>query len=500
MSSGKPTKEGGEIQRLRSQIDDLCATLSAIRNGDVDALVRDEAGVVQLYSRTTADRPYRLIVEQMGEGAATLTPGGRILFTNRQLAELLLRDQCHLIGRSIQELVTADQQPNLQMLLAVNTGHSLSLPLELLSSAAMAVPVLASISGLELSGEVVLCLITTDLSRILKAEQALVASELSFRMLALNAQDGILILNWESGTITLANPYLCQLLGLEPTNLIGRPIWEIGAFDDQQRAHELFIELKDKGMVRYDDMPLKCANGELKEVEFVSNVYLSGQERVIQCNIRDISDRKAAERIAQLRQADVQQGLEDIVAALVVLSEARDPYTAGHQSRVADLAAAIGHELGLDDDQLRGLHISAQVHDIGKLTIPSQILTKPTTLKPQEMELIRTHVQEGYEVLSTIHFPWPVAEAVLQHHERLDGSGYPRGLQGEAIGLWGRILAVADTVEAMSTDRPYRFNLGIDAALETIEAGQGSLFDPAVVEACLRLFREQRYQLTQPAP
>ena len=189
-----------------------------------------------------------------------------------------------------------------------------------------------------------------------------------------------------------------------------------------------------------------------------------------------------------------------MVVALVSLSEARDPYTVGHQERVADLAAAMALEMGLGDQQIEGIRISGLVHDIGKIAIPSEILTKPTALKKEEMELVRTHVQVGVEVLRPIHFPWPVAEAVLHHHERLDGSGYPQGLQGDAISLGGRLLAVADTVEAMATHRPYRFSQGLEAALATIEAGRGSLYDPAAVDACLRLFRQKGYQLPGPEP
>ncbi len=500
MSAVVSPQEEAEIRRLRCQIDDLNAALDAIRSGDVDALVRDDTGSLQLYSRTTADRPYRLIVEEMGEGAATLSQQGRILFANQRLAELLGCERTALIGRPLAQLVTAERRPDLETLLAVTSGHTLRLPLDLQRSDGATVPVLAALSVLEIEGEAVRCLLAADLTRVRTAEQALVESELSFRMLALNSQDGILILDWETGRITLANPYIGQLLGRQPTELIGQPIWEIGVFADRQRARELFLELKAKGTVRYEDLPLLGSGGELKEVEFVSNVYLVGEEEVIQCNIRDISDRKDAERLAQQRQSEVLQSLQDMVAALVSLSEARDPYTAGHQSRVAHLAVAIGAELGLDDDQLEGLRISGLVHDIGKFSIPAEILTKPSALKPAEFDLLRTHVQEGYNVLAPIHFPWPVAEAVLQHHERLDGSGYPHGLRGEAIGLGGRVLAVADTVEAIATHRPYRFSAGIEAALATIEAGRGSQLDPAVVDACLRLFQEQGYQLLSSDP
>lgn len=500
MSQSGPPLEEGELLRLRSKIDDLSSALHAIRSGDVDVLVRDESGSAQLYSRHSADRPYRLIVEEMGEGAATVSTAGRILFANQRLAHLLDRDRSALIGIALSDLVMAEGLQDLNTLLAVMPGQTLRQPLELRRADGVAVPVLASMSALAIEGESVRCLIAADLAPIREAERALMASELSFRMLVLNSQDGILNLAWESGVITLVNPCLCRLLGCEEADLIGRRIWEIGAFVAPPPSQALFERMKSSGSVHLDDITLETASGECKEVEFFSNVYLVGKERVIQCNIRDITDRKAAERLASQRQAEVLQSLQDIVAALVALSETRDPYTAGHQSRVADLAVAIARELGLDADQQEGIRFSGLVHDIGKFSIPSEILTKPSALKPAEFDLLRTHVDEGYNVLSPIHFPWPVAEAVRQHHERLDGSGYPRGLRGEDIGLWGRILAVADTVEAMATHRPYRFSAGIEPALAEIEAGRDSRYDAAVVDACLRLFRQQGYQLINPVP
>lgn len=159
---------------------------------------------------------------------------------------------------------------------------------------------------------------------------------------------------------------------------------------------------------------------------------------------------------------------------------------------------AIGRSLRLDATALEGLRVCALVHDIGKIAIPAELLTKPTTLSIWEMALVRSHVEAGYEVLRTIVFPWPVAEAVRQHHERLDGSGYLQGLAGASIIPQALILAVADTVEAMTTDRPYRFARGLEAALAVIEAGKGTLFDAPVVEACLDLFRHRGYAFPDP--
>jgi putative nucleotidyltransferase with HDIG domain len=280
---------------------------------------------------------------------------------------------------------------------------------------------------------------------------------------------------------------------MTPSDLLGKQLWELGVFQDQQKAEDISAQLRREGYVRYDDLPLVAADGRQLEVEFVSNSYRAGETSVVQCNIRDISDRRAAERLALQYRGEVLKSLHQVVGALVSLNEARDPYTAGHEQRVSALASAIAVEMNLTPHQVEGIRISGLVHDIGKFTIPAEILTKPTRLSPEELALVRTHAEAGYEALRPIQFPWPVAEAVRQHHERLDGSGYPKGLQGDQISLEARILAVADTVEAMATNRPYRHSLGIEAALATVEAEQGLHYDSDAVTACLRLFRQQGY-------
>ena len=203
---------------------------------------------------------------------------------------------------------------------------------------------------------------------------------------------------------------------------------------------------------------------------------------------RDITERKRAEET--LRAA-----LVATIEAMAATVEARDPYTAGHQHRVADLAAAIAREMGLAPDAVEGVRFGALIHDLGKVQVPAELLSKPTRLTKIELELIRTHPQSGYDIVKGIKFPWPVADMVHQHHERLDGSGYPQGLKGDAITLEARILTVADVVEAMSSHRPYRPGLGIDVALKEIEEKSGKWYDPQAVDACLRLFREDGFVL-----
>ena len=202
-----------------------------------------------------------------------------------------------------------------------------------------------------------------------------------------------------------------------------------------------------------------------------------------------------AERTAELKQSEKQlrTSLLDSIMALAAMVEMRDPYTAGHQRRVAQLAVAIAQELRLPQEQVEGVHLAGVVHDVGKIRIPAEILSKPGRLTALEFSLIQEHSQNGYEILKSIAFPWPIAQIVQQHHERLDGSGYPQGLKGHQILLEARIVAVADVVEAMSSHRPYRAAQGINSALKEIEQGRGSVYDAAVVDACLRLFAEKRF-------
>ena len=205
-------------------------------------------------------------------------------------------------------------------------------------------------------------------------------------------------------------------------------------------------------------------------------------------------DRRLQELIAGLEksQDDLHQNFEEMVTSLAFTTEKRDPYTSGHQERVNRLALAIANELGLSEQQIAGLHIAALLHDIGKIALPAEYLAKPSLLSKIERAAIEHHAEVGYDILKKIHFPWPVAEIVYQHHEHLDGSGYPRGLTDKEIHLEAKILVVADVVEAMSAHRPYRPSLGVKAALDEIRSGRGIRYHPASVDACLRLIEDKK--------
>ena len=211
----------------------------------------------------------------------------------------------------------------------------------------------------------------------------------------------------------------------------------------------------------------------------------------------DITERKVAEDALKETLGRLRRLTGSVIQVIVMAVESRDPYTAGHQRRVGDLARSIASEMGIPLQDSEGIRVAGIIHDLGKISIPSEILSKPRKLNDTEFALVKEHPQRGYDILKSVDFDWPVAEMILQHHERLNGSGYPRGLKGEEITQGAKIIAVADVVEAMASHRPYRPTLGLDAALEEISLNRGTLFDTDVVEACLRLFREKGYRLLE---
>ncbi|MBU0567541.1 HD domain-containing protein [bacterium] len=207
---------------------------------------------------------------------------------------------------------------------------------------------------------------------------------------------------------------------------------------------------------------------------------------------KEQAEKELRENLKKLRRV-----MGEVIHAIALTVEAKDPYTAGHQQRVADLARSIATEIGLEKERIEGIRMAGVLHDLGKISIPGEILNKPGLLNDLEYRMIKFHVQIGYDILKDLEFPWPIAKIMLAHHERMDGSGYPNGLKDEEILLEARILGVADVVEAMSSHRPYRGALGIDKALEEISKNKGILYDPEVANACLNLFLEKGYELEE---
>jgi len=234
-------------------------------------------------------------------------------------------------------------------------------------------------------------------------------------------------------------------------------------------------------------IPLKKQFKKSEEQRIATLSVLSDLNENKKKLLLEINERKQAEE-------KLKKTLDASIQTMSKIIEVKDPYTAGHQQRVSQLTTAISKELNLSPDKIKGIRIASLLHDIGKISVPTEILSKTTTLSDIEFSLIKGHSQAGSDILKAIDFSYPVANIVLQHHERLDGSGYPNNLKGDKILLEARILGVADVVEAMSSHRPYRPSLGIDAALEEISQNRGILYDPEVVDVCLKLFKEKGFE------
>jgi len=328
--------------------------------------------------------------------------------------------------------------------------------------------------------------------------RALEDSNERFRSLVETTSDWI----WEisaQGTYTYCSPKVRDLLGFEPEELIGKHLMDIIAIKEMERTKRIFNKLiESRKPFNGFETVCQARDGRVLVIEKngVPVFDDSGEFQGYRGIARDISERKNALEALKKSRDDLHSSLEETVKSLALAAEKRDPYTAGHQMRVDMLACAIARELGLPEEKIEGLHFAALLHDIGKISLPSEYLAKPARLSVQERAIIRCHTEVGYDILRNIPFPWPVAEIVYQHREHLDGSGYPRGLTGKDLLLEAKILTVADVVEAMSSHRPYRPSLGLETALDEVRTGRGILYDAESVDACLRLIAENKVDLT----
>lgn len=335
-----------------------------------------------------------------------------------------------------------------------------------------------------------------DITNRKQGESALKKSEERFRAVVESAYDAIIsadgrgnIISWNKGAQTI--------FGYRAEEVLGRPVTLL--------MPEQYREAHQSGLEHLQAMDDSCYIGRTMELQ---GLRQNGEEFPLDLSlaawkvpegifssaiIRDISDRKKAQVALERSVGKLKTALRATVTALTSALEMRDPYTAGHQKRVTDLACALAAEMGFTEEQIEGMRMIGFLHDIGKIAVPAEILTKPGKISEYEFNIIKTHAEAGYNILKGIDFPCAVAEAVGQHHERLNGSGYPKGLSGSDILIQARILAVADVVEAMTSDRPYRPGLGIEAALKEISEKKGILYDPDVVEACVRLFTEKSF-------
>jgi PAS domain S-box-containing protein len=328
-----------------------------------------------------------------------------------------------------------------------------------------------------------------------RAEAALRQTETRYEELYEGAPNGYLSVSAADGRLLQFNQAICDILGYARSELEGKRVFDLYADTEEgvTKAKRLFAGLQSGEGVRDVELQMRHRDGHPVWISVSVDPVLDAAGQVVESRsmVIDISARKRAE-VEHLRFAEqLQHSLLQTIRVIALTIEKRDPYTAGHQERVAELAVQIATQLGLSEQRLEGVRLGAMIHDIGKISVPAEILTRPGKLEPELFEIIKAHPMNGYEIISGIDFPWPLAEMVVQHHERLDGSGYPKGLKGDEVLLESRILAVADVVEAMASHRPYRAAIGTELALEEIRRGRGTLYDPQVVDACLALFREK---------
>jgi PAS domain S-box-containing protein len=328
-------------------------------------------------------------------------------------------------------------------------------------------------------------------------EEALADAKAMYRALV-ETQSVVGIFLVDEGKILYHNPRADEIFGYQPGELVGQPM-KMYVVDEDWPATERAVRGVFSGEIPTLKVDFRGRRKDGGEVLISTHGTLSRHkdQSILIGVLLDVTEQKRAEQQIKLHVAQLEAAFMHTVGVVTTLSEIRDPYTAGHERRVAEIAVAIGAELGFDARRQQGLRIAGSLHDVGKISIPSEILSKPGKLTAVEYLMVKGHPQTSYEILKNIEFPWPVAQVALQHHERMDGSGYPQGLKGEEILFEARIMSVADVVEAMSSHRPYRAGLGIDTALAEIERGRGSAYDPVVVDACLKLFRENGYELPQ---
>jgi PAS domain S-box-containing protein/putative nucleotidyltransferase with HDIG domain len=323
-------------------------------------------------------------------------------------------------------------------------------------------------------------------------DRSLRENEEKYRHVVERATDGIAII--QDSLFKYINPRAAEIGGFTLDELIDTPFGRYLATEDITTLESTYK--RESGA---EDTPVifeasvKRKDGTMTSVELSAGRIIYQGKPANLIIMRDVTDRRKTEEELSLTLGKLRKAMGATIQAMSLTIETRDPYTAGHQKRVSDLARAIATEMKLSSEDIDAIRMAASIHDLGKISIPAEILSKPGKINEFEFRLIQNHPQIGFEILRTIEFPWPIAEIVLQHHERINGSGYPNGLRGEEIHIIARILAVADVVEAMISHRPYRAALTLGEAIHEITKNRGTLYDPDVVDACKRLFIEGRF-------
>ncbi|MCK5786971.1 MAG: PAS domain S-box protein, partial [Candidatus Sabulitectum sp.] len=493
---GKIPPDDAEVNLFREVCDDIALALYSIEHKETSRLTT--------IALTESEGRYKALFENSGR-ALLFMEEELILDANSKAGEVFACKPSDLIGMRPYELSPPDQPDGSSSLEKAIEGIQAAIAgkpqyfrwIHLRMNGEL-FPAEISLNAVELGGKHYIQAIVNDITSREQAEVALQKSEKNYRTLSDNVPVGVFRSNPKGGgTLLSANPMMAEMFGYNSQDELLQHSPDSLFLDSESR--ELFLKkFESDGVIENFETLMHRKDGS----EFWASIsarYLPPNDKddsgMIDGILKDISESKLQE--ARLRKSvdNLEKAMEGTVAAMSLLVEMKDPYTSGHQKGVALLACAIGRDMGLDDDTIDCIRIASTLHDLGKLNVPLEILNKPGPLNEFEMDFLRTHPGAGYDILKAIEFPWPVAEVIHQHHEREDGSGYPRGLKGDEIMTEARIIAVADVVEAVASRRPYRASLGIDVALEIIREGYGTTFNEEVVDSCLKLFNEKGFTL-----
>ena len=438
-------------------------------------------------------------VEQSGDGIAITDLEQKLIYVNNAFAKMHGYSQEEMLGIKIMNLLNPKQGDEVnEKLKQIKTKGTWIGELFHTRKDGSSFPTYMSTTLLKnAQGKLIgMSAVCRDISERKFVEEALRSSEERYRELWDNAPVAYHTLDTK-GIITSVNHTEAKMFGYKPDEMIGKPIFDFILPEQKTEAKKRFLlKIAGKHLPEAGDRIYVSKDGKKIHVSIEDILEHDSEGKVagVRTTMLDITARKKAEEEREKSYEQLQRAFEETITALASAVETRDLYTAGHQRGVTQLACAIAEEMKLSKNQVDAIRMAGLIHDIGKISVPAEILGKPAKLSKIEMDLVKTHPKVGYDILKTVEFPGPIAKIVYQHHERMNGSGYPQGLKGDEILLEARILSVADVVEAMATYRPYREALGIDTALEEITKNRGTLYDPQVADICIKLFREKGFK------
>lgn len=494
-SLGEYSPDSEETDLFKEVCDDIAFALDSIEQEKA----RKKAAIALAESQ---DR-YETLFEN-ATAAILFLDGDTILECNTKCAEIFGGSKEEVVGRTPYDL-SPEKQPNGML--------SKDYALEHITAAiekgpqyfrwihkkqnGIEFPAEVGLNAVVINGKNYIQAVLKDITTRENAEKALIESESNYRTLYSNVPVGLFRSDSSGkGRLQEANPTMALLFGFSTPEEILK-IHSEDLFADKGDRKRMLQAIKEYGVVRDFTVKMQRSDGSHFWASISARSFTSGKENqtYIDGILKDISETRLYEDNLRDSVESLKNAIEGTVSAMSLLVEMKDPYTSGHQKGVAHLACAIAEEMGLEENSIDCIRIASTLHDLGKLSIPTEILSKPGPLSEYEVDFLKNHPKAAYDILETIEFPWPIADVILQHHERMDGSGYPYGLKGDSISIEARIIAVSDVVEATASRRPYRASKGTEVALDAIQDGAGTIFDINVVDACMRLFHEKGFAL-----